>query len=161
MRAMLVVFLALLPALLAAETFRTEAPSEFDRRFMENQIQSLDDIASLNLGRHINGNKQNDLEVMQSLLDRGLIKRDETAKLQGMGIVLGELLRKEKSLFWTIYIDKLGRSRALEIPGKREFVFPVTMISRRYEAGVDVDVRKVYNDAVQIVDEIQDKRGWH
>ncbi|MAY35036.1 MAG: dihydrodipicolinate synthase [Spongiibacteraceae bacterium] len=128
---------------------------------MENQIQSLDDIASLNLGRHINGNKQNDLEVMQTLLDRGLIKRDETAKLQGMGLVLGELLRKEKGLFWTIYIDKLGRSRALEIPGKREFVFPVTMISRRYEAGVDVDVREVYNNAVQIVDEIQDKRGWH
>ena len=160
MRAMLGVFLALLSAFVIAETFRTEAPSDFDQRFMENQIESLDELASLNFGRHINGSKWNDLEVMQTLLDRGLIKRDDTAKLQAMGIVLGELLRKEKGLFWTIYIDKLGRSRALEIPGKREFVFPVTMISRRYEAGVDVKVRDVYDNAIQIIDEIQDKRGW-
>ena len=98
--------------------------------------------------------------VMQRLLDQGLVKADETARLQGMGMILGEILRKEKGLYWTIYIDKLGRSRALEIPGKREFVFPVTMISRRVEAGVDVNVRQVYTNAVEIIDEIQDKRGW-
>ncbi|MBB3048059.1 hypothetical protein FHR99_002325 [Litorivivens lipolytica] len=160
MRMMIGVFLALLPTLLAAETFRTEAPSEMDRRFMETQIEELNEIASLEFGRRINGTKWNDLEVLQRLLDQGLVKKHETARLQGMGIVIGELLRKEKGLYWTIYTDKLGRSRALEIPGKREFVFPVTMISRRVEAGVDVKVREVYENAVKLIDEIQDKRGW-
>ena len=161
MRLLFSLLLALAPALNHAETFRTEAPSEMDRRFMENQIAALDEIARSKLGRRFNGSKENDLALLQTLLDKRLVGRDDTAHLQGMGVVLGELLRKEKGLFWTIYTDKLGRSRALEIPGKREFIFPVTMISRRVEAGVDVNVREVYKDAVQIVDQIQDRRGFY
>ena len=160
MRLLMTLVLALLPALAAAENFKTEAPSEMDRRFMETQIDALEEIARIKLGRQFNGTRDNDLIVMQRLLDQGLVKADETARLQGMGMILGEILRKEKGLYWTIYIDKLGRSRALEIPGKREFVFPVTMISRRVEAGVDVNVRQVYTNAIEIIEEIQDKRGW-
>ncbi|WP_372782052.1 DUF3806 domain-containing protein [Litorivivens sp.] len=161
MRLLMSLMLALLPALATGENFRTEAPSEMDRRYMETQIGALEDIARLELGRQFNGNKYNDLTVLQALLDRKLVKPDETAKLQGMGMILGEILRKEKGLYWTIYLDNLGRSRALEIPGKREFVFPITMISRRVEAGVDVKVATVYDNAAKIVDEIQDKRGFY
>ncbi|MFT5034040.1 MAG: hypothetical protein ACI9OO_001976, partial [Bacteroidia bacterium] len=107
-----------------------------------------------------NGRKQNDLEVLQALLDRKLVEADETSKLQGMGVVLGDILLKEKKLVWTIYTDRMGRSRALEIPGKREFVFPMTMISRRVEAGAEVNVLEVYKKAAKIVDVIQDKRGF-
>lgn len=160
MRLLMTLMLALLPPLATAENFKTEAPSEMDRRFMETQIDALEEIARIKLGRQFNGTRDNDLIVMQRLLDQNLVKADETARLQGMGMILGEILRKEKGLYWTIYIDKLGRSRALEIPGKREFIFPVTMISRRVEAGVDVNVRQVYENAVEIIDEIQDKRGW-
>lgn len=152
--------LSLTPALVTAETFRTEALSEMDRRFMDNQVAALEDITRREFGRQFSGVKQNDLNLLQNLLDSKLVKPDETAKLQGMGVILGELLRKEKALFWTIYTDSRGRSRALEIPGKREFVFPITMISRRVEAGVDVQVREVYDKAAGIVDVIQDKRGF-
>ncbi|WP_292746835.1 DUF3806 domain-containing protein [Methylophaga sp. UBA3191] len=152
--------LGTLPLVAGAETFRTEALSEMDRRFMDNQVTALEDIARREWGRQFSGNKHNDLALLQRLLDHKLVKAEDTALLQGMGVVLGELLRKEKALFWTIYTDKLGRSRALEIPGKREFVFPITMISRRVEAGVDVQVREVYDKAAGIVDVIQDKRGF-
>lgn len=161
MRLLFSLLLALTPVLNHAESFRTEAPSEMDRRFMDNQIAALDEITRGELGRRFNGNKENDLPLLQTLLDQRLVGRDDTEKLQGMGVVLGELLRKEKGLFWTIYTDKRGRSRALEVPGKREFIFPITMISRRVEAGVDVDVRKVYEEAVQIVEQIQDRRGFY
>lgn len=167
MRLILGLLLALAPTLLIAESsrtaenFRTEAPSAMDRRFMENQIAALEDVSRRELGRQFNGARQNDLEVLQTLLDRQLVKADDTALLQGMGVVLGNVLLKEKGLFWTIYTDKLGRSRALEIPGKREFVFPITMISRRVEAGADVNVGEVYNKASGIVEQIQDKRGFY
>ncbi len=161
MRLLLSCLLALLPSLLMAEAFRTEALSEMDRRFMENQINELEAISRSEFGRRFNGTRQNDLEVLQTLLDRKLVKAEDTALLQGMGVVLGDLLRKEKGLFWTIYTDRLGRSRALEIPGKREFVFPITMISRRVEAGVNVRVNEVYEKAVQVIDRIQDKRGFY
>lgn len=161
MRIVLSLFLAMLPALVMAEDFRTEAPSEMDRRFMENQMDALDDIARRELGRQLSGNKQRDIELLQSLLDRGLVDAEDTALLQGMGIVLGELLRKEKGLYWTIYTDKRGRTRALEIPGKREFLFPVTMISRRVEAGVAVNVEEIYDRAATIADEIIDRRGFY
>ena len=152
--------LATMPALLIAETFRTEALSEMDRRFMDNQVAALEDITRREFGRQFSGTKATDLALLQRLLDQKLVKADDTSLLQGMGVILGELLRKEKALFWTIYTDRLGRSRALEIPGKREFVFPMTMISRRVEAGVEVQVSEVYEKAAGIVDVIQDKRGF-
>ncbi len=160
MRLFISLLLTLLPTLLYAEDFRTEPMTKMDRHFMDSQVSALDDISRRYLGRQLRGSKQNDLEVLQELLDRKLVKADDTAKLQGMGVVLGDHLLTEKKLFWTIYTDRKGRSRALEIPGKREFVFPMTMISRRVEAGAEVNVLEVYNKAAKIVDEIQDKRGF-
>lgn len=125
--------------------------SIIDRDFMESQRRDVDALARTYLGRQVRGEKDNDLEVLQQLLDRQLVKRDEAVMLQGMGVVLGELLREELGLRWVIYEDQLGRSRALRLGQTDHYLYPITMISRRYEVGAPVDVRAIYDKAVSLM----------
>jgi hypothetical protein len=125
--------------------------SVIDRDFMEDQREAVDERARSALGRQIRGEKDNDLDILQLLLDRQLVKPDETVLLQGMGVVMGDLLAGELGMDWVIYEDKLGRSRALRFGLGDHFLYPVTMISRRYEVGAPVDVRAIYHKAVELM----------
>jgi hypothetical protein len=149
----LVAALLLAPPLLAQE-WRTEPLSPLDQNFMESQLTRIDELAMRHLNRTL-AHDRSDLALLQALLDKGVVARDDSATLQAMGVVLGEQLKREHGLLWTVYIDKLGRSRALEVPGTREFLFPITMISRRYEVGGDVDVAAIYERASGIIAEIR------
>ena len=64
--------------------------SKVDLKFMSQQRQSLQDMAALNLGRQFNGNRDQDLELLQALLDRKLVRADQTLELQAMGVVIGD-----------------------------------------------------------------------
>lgn len=125
--------------------------SVIDRDFMEDQRQAVDERARGALGRQIRGEKDNDLDVLQQLLDRRLVQPDETVLLQGMGVVMGDLLAAELGMDWVIYEDKLGRSRALRFGLGEHYLYPVTMISRRYEVGATVDVRAIYDKSVELI----------
>ena len=125
--------------------------SVIDRDFMEDQRLAVDERARSALGRQIRGEKNNDLDVLQQLLDRRAVKPEETVLLQGMGVVMGDLLAAELGMDWVIYEDKLGRSRALRFGLGDHYLYPVTMISRRYEVGATVDVRAIYDKAVELM----------
>lgn len=142
----------------AAQDWRTEPLSPMDQQYMESQQQALNGLASRHLGRQLNGTADNDLTILQRLLDEGVVQRDQVELLQAMGIILGQLLKQEEGLVWVAYYDKLGRSRSLQVPGKeKEFIFPVTQISRRAEVGLKVDVRAVYRELQQAVVDIRNK----
>ena len=130
---------------------RISALSAIDRNFMETQREDVDALARTHLGRQVRGQKDNDLEVLQQLLDSRLVKPEETVMLQGMGVVMGDLLAEELGLRWVIFEDQLGRSRALRLGETNHFLYPITMISRRYEVGAAVDVRAIYNRAVELM----------
>lgn len=150
-------FLALFlsPAAFAQE-WRTEAISQIDQQFMARQRSAIDDLARMNLSKQLNGSKD-DLAILQQLLDKHLVRSDDSETLQAMGVVMGDVLKREHNLEWTIYFDRLGRSRALAIPRTAEFLFPITMISRRVEVGGEVDVQALFDRAGEIVAEIRRK----
>lgn len=141
-----------------AQDWRQEALSTLDRNWMESVKRRVDDLARTRVGQQLRGDAS-DLELLQRLLDERLIPADDTETLQGMGVVLGEQLQRDLGLSWTIYIDRLGRSRALEIPGTNEFLFPVTMISRRVEAGAEANVQEIYDRAREIVTEVRNRQS--
>ena len=140
-----------------SQEWRSEPLSPIDRQYIDKQFESIDSLARSKLGRQLNGQKNNDLQVLQLLLDRNIIPKDQVAKLQAMGIVLGRLLKEQNGLNWVIYIDKVGRSRALQVLGIKEFIFPATQISRLAEVGLKVDVSKVYAELEQAVLDIRNK----
>ena len=138
-----------------AQTFRVEALSSIDLKYMQDQRDYIDQTARRHIGTQLNGEKDHDLRLLQKLLDQQLVKPENRKGLQAMGVILGDHLKREENLKWIIYIDKYGRSRALAIPERDEVIFPITMISRRAEVGNKVNVDAIYNKAQAAVAEIR------
>ncbi len=134
----------------AAAEPRVSQLTPVDLEFMQNQRLSIDELARSHFGQQINGDKANDLSIIQKLLDRGVIDAEQTLELQALGLVLGDLLAADLGMVWVIYEDKLGRSRALRMPKTDYYLFPVTMIARRVEADAPVDALAVYDKAYQL-----------
>lgn len=125
--------------------------SPLDRQYMIQQRASIEDIARRHLGHGFGGQKERDLDLLQRLLDRGLVGSDQTGELQAMGMILGDLLADELGMHWVIYEDKLGRSRALRYRETDNYLFPMTMISRRQEAANQTPVEDIYQRAVAAI----------
>ncbi len=84
---------------------------------------------------------------------RHLPKQEQTYELQCMGIVLGDAFVQEMKMEWVVVEDSYGRDPAVRMPGTSVIVFPLTMISKRIEAGEDVDVFDLFNGLAAMVDE--------
>ena len=152
-RILLACWLALTTAVFAVEPpSHVSALGSLDHQFMQQQRNRIDELARFDLGRQLQADKSNNLGILQTLLDRGVVTADQTLELQAMGVVLGDLLAAELGMKWVIYEDKYGRSRALQLGRSDNFLFPITMISRRVEAGAQVDVGAVYEKAVKIIE---------
>jgi len=124
--------------------------SALDRQYMEQQRQRIREMTL----RYYGGQccrREAELDYLQRLLDDRRVTGDQRELLQAMGILLGDLLAAELDLDWVIYEDARGRSRALQIDDSDNFVFPVTMISRRWEVGDRKPVRAIYADAAEAV----------
>ena len=87
---------------------------------------------------------QEDIAVLQRLVDGGYISRTRTKDWQSLGIVFGDILAEELDLRWVMYEDDLGESRALQYRKTLNFVFPVTMFSKRIQYGQNIDLPAVY-----------------
>ena len=68
-----------------------------------------------------------------------------------MGVVMGDLLAAEFNLDWVVYEDRLGRSRALRDGDSDNYLFPITMISRRREVDNRTPVVDIYRKAADII----------
>jgi hypothetical protein len=151
--ALLLTIALVLPALrvAAAGEARITELSYLDKQYMSQQRELIADLAALELGRSFNGNQDNDLEILQLLLDRRLVRSDQTRELQAMGIIMGDLLAADLGMNWVIYEDSQGRTRALRYQQSDEYLFPVTMISRRREVGNQTPVAVIYQKARDII----------
>ena len=87
--------------------------SYIDKTYMQQQRERVAQLSERNLGRKLNGTRDNDLDILQQLLDRKLVTGEQTLELQALGVIMGDLLASDMGLDWVIYEDKLGRSRAL------------------------------------------------
>lgn len=121
--------------------------STLDRQFMLQQRELLSDLVARQYGRQFNGVTDNDLELLQRLLDDRVVHADQTRELQAMGVIMGDLLAADLGLHWVTYEDALGRSRALRYRDTDNFLFPITMISRRREVDNRTPVAEIYRKA--------------
>lgn len=132
-------------------THRTSNLTWADRAEFERWVDAVERIGQRHYGQSLR-HDSSDLQLLQRIADDGRIKPDDREKLQGLGVVLGNVLQRELGLEWKAYEDTRGRSRALCVPNTSDCLFPVTMLSRRLEVGVPVDVNKIYSDAVAAIE---------
>ena len=141
-------------SVLNAQEARIEEPSPLDKQFMAQQRALIDDIARRSLGSSLSGERDRDLALLQTLLQRQIVKGEQKRELQAMGVVMGDHLAQEFGLHWVIYTDPRGRSRALRYQDSDTYLFPMTMISRRREVGNTETVTDIYNRAAAIINNV-------
>ena len=85
------------------------------------------------------------LRLIQTILDNDWIAKDETWKLQSLGVAFGDALEQEVSeLSWVVVEDEFGRDPALRWLDTTTLIFPLTAISKRVEEDVPVDVYELF-----------------
>lgn len=151
----LALLLAVLSAVAVAQEPQIGELSSLDRQFMQQQRDLLQELAALRLGRRFSGERERDLALLQALLDRDIVRPDQTRELQAMGVILGDHLAADLDLHWVVYEDQLGRSRALRYRDSDTFLFPVTMIARRLEGGAEARVNEIYRKASDTVEHLR------
>lgn len=149
-------FTLLLCMVMAANTLALDEPrisdlSYLDKQYMTQQRELLAELAAKNFGRKFNGTRDNDLDLLQSILDKRLVRAEQKQELQAMGVIMGDLLAADLKLRWVIYEDRQGRSRALRDGSSDTYLFPITMISRRWEVGNHTPVAAIYLKARDII----------
>ncbi len=150
----------LLTAGLSAQTVKPPEITELtqlDLAYMERQQALLENLGRNHMGQGISGDKSRDLALMQRLLEQGLVRENQTAELQAMGMIMGSHLAEALDLHWVIYEDQLGRSRALRSGDSDIYLFPMTLVSRRVEAGNTVDLNALYDKAAAKVTALRPK----
>lgn len=120
------------------------------KNHLEKQVERIDDLARRELGVQVHGNKS-DLDLLQRIINRGLIPKEERQMLQAMGAVLGNVLQQELGMNWMEYEDKLGKSRALCVKDTMHCLFPITMLSRRMEVGLLPNVQQLFDYCVELM----------
>ena len=94
------------------------------------------------------------LGTIRAILEANVFQADETFKLQGLGIVLGDALASEIGLVWKMSVDDDGESPCLVKEGTSIVIFPQTMISKRIERGEEVDVFYLFNATFNHVEDL-------
>lgn len=132
----------------------------FDKNHLDEQVEKIDDITRTGLGLQIHGDKR-DLQTLQRVIHRGLVKRDDELTQQALGAVLGNVMVNELGLEWKHYVDRYGRSRAACAPETQECLFPITMLSRRMKVGLMPDVNKIYSESTALIVHLLPKSPYH
>ena len=135
----------------AQKTMLRESPESIvqplaagDRRKLERQRGIVDVLARRHMGAAPRGGALDDLRLLQSLVDDRVLATDQLFELQALGVVLGDVMVEQLDLSWVVVDDQYGRTRALQYGSREDVFFPITMISKRYEKNILVDVDKLY-----------------
>ena len=121
-----------------------DALTGFERRQLKQQRAIVAELARRHVGSTPTGRSIEDLRILQEILDREVLAADQTRELQALGVALGDVMALRFGLDWVAFQDELGRSRALRLGETDVVIFPVTMISKRVEAGVPFDLDELW-----------------
>ena len=94
--------------------------------------------------RQLSGDRS-DLKSIQQVIDKKMLTADQVREWQSVGVVFGDILSKEFGLSWISYEDEMGVSKALRWRSTENYVFPITLFSKRIRFKQKIDVYEVYD----------------
>jgi hypothetical protein len=122
-------------------------------QLLRRQRDVVDDLARRHVGSELTRGSLRDLEVLQEILDAGVVDDDERFELQSLGVALGDVMERQLGFSWVVYRDDRGESRALRLDETDLVVFPITMISKRVERGVPFRIDELYQRSIDSMQE--------
>jgi hypothetical protein len=113
---------------------------------LDGQRRAMMDLIARRLGILTLKGDKSDLRVLQKMVDRGVVRKQDVRRLQGLGILFGDLLVNKYGLAWVSYEDDIGVSKALRWKKTENYVFPVSLFSKRAQFKEDINMAMVFED---------------
>lgn len=85
------------------------------------------------------------LELLDTIIKSNWIQKDETLKLQCLGVTLGDIIVQDLNFKWVEIEDEYGIDPALQLEGTSIIIFPLTMLSKRIEKSETINLNEFYN----------------
>lgn len=129
---------------------------------MDAQRRDVKDLITRRLGILRLKGDLSDLKTLQRIVDMRVLKKDHGRQWQSLGIAFGDILVNNFDLHWVVMEDEFGVSKALQWRDTKNFVFPITLFSKRVEFGQDIDMVAIYNklsDDIANFERIEKTRG--
>lgn len=114
------------------------------RSIMDSQRRAAKDLLARYLGVVSVKGTRDDLRVLQQLVDREILRKTQVEEWQSIGVLFGDVLAREFSLTWVSYEDELGTNKALRYRETDNYIFPVTLFSKRAKFDEEIDMYEVY-----------------
>lgn len=95
------------------------------------------------------------LNLLDTIINSQWIEKDETVKLQCLGVTLGDTLAQDLLLEWIEVMDQFGNDPALRLPNTSIIIYPLTMISKRIENDEAVDIYELYTGLKMKIESIR------
>jgi Domain of unknown function (DUF3806) len=136
---------------------KIEPPTEKDIENIAMGVVHAGQVIEQALDEDLDGTHQ-DLELIQRVLDQGLVEPEATYTLQAFGLAFGRVFLNEFPDYdWWMVEDEHGRDPAIRYKETSLLVFPMTMISKRIEDGDPFDVCELFDGlAKQLAELIQE-----
>lgn len=85
--------------------------------------------------------RKEDFAILQAIVDKKLLTKQQTWELQALGVCFGDaLMHTIPGLKWSLITDEYGTDPTLRFKDTTTQFNAVTMISKRVEDGRDIDV---------------------
>ena len=111
---------------------------------MNGQRRTVRELLVRKLGiLSLKGTKE-DLRILQQLVDRRLLHKRDVKEWQALGVYFGDILVRDFGLHWVVYEDKLGVSKALRWRSSENYVFPISLFSKRNRFNEDIEMAEIY-----------------
>ena len=120
------------------------SPSIGQRYIFDRSRRTVRDLLARTIGSTRLTEDESDLSRLQVLIDRRAIRIVDVETWQALGVVFGDVLVGVHGLKWVMYEDELGASKALQWRDTANFVFPVTVFSKRVQFNESIDVASIY-----------------
>ncbi len=131
-----------------------------NEQFLIKQRNRVEAVSRRHFGKSLEVGKRN-IPILQRIVNEELIPKEDKMELQALGVLLGDaFVEYDKTLAWQVYEDIDGKSHAVCITDTEHCLFPVTMLSRRIEAGATVNVQHIYEKGLDIIKPVLPKRAY-
>ena len=124
--------------------FEVSSPPIGQRYIFDRSRRTVRDLLARTIGSTRLTEDESDLGRLQVLIDRRVIRKADVETWQALGVVFGDVLVGAHGLKWVMYEDELGASKALQWRDTANFVFPVTVFSKRVQFNESIDVASIY-----------------
>ena len=99
----------------------------------------------------------NQLRVVSTILENAWVSASDTVKLQCLGVAFGDALAATCGMEWVSFSSDGTTWPGLRYRATSLFVHPITMISKRVEAGQQVDVFGLFRSLAKEIESLKDR----